>query len=244
MEREFFSHPPKRAGSLTRLDRFGFNHAVTNSTLIDGVRNVLRAHEVILVHFNTPATKHEIGYPQDLRDALVNPTWKMCYSTIKAADRGPAQVGPGEQSAAFGSVGVLVDLGATTQIECVCNFDAGSNGRLSSEALGSLATVESCEASIVDRVGHNEWLVANAVPLGIFLFPASRVYVRAEDGEIEYDWGLVVQDFPEQRIFSKLQGVWQEFDRPTATWQPRTYDEIVVPPRSDSGARSTPVTAH
>jgi hypothetical protein len=202
--------------------------------MIDDIRDMLRSHEAILVHFNTPATKHAIGYPDDLHDAFANPEWTMCYSTIMPGDRGPWAVEKPEDAAALGTVGILVDLHPATSIERVHHGDAGSNGRDSNEAFGALATLASCEASIIDRQkGHNEWLVARVAPVGIFLFPESTVFAHAAGGEVSRRWPRIIGDFPEQRIFSKLNGVWQEFDRKQEAWQPRTYDEIIAPRRAE-----------
>ncbi|MBM1556220.1 hypothetical protein JQV19_06100 [Sulfitobacter mediterraneus] len=196
------------------------------SHLIDGVRKLLRQHEALLVHFNTPMTDHPVGYPKDLHDALENPQWEMCHSTILSTDLGPTQTYPAE-AAACGSVGIIVDLEPASSIISVHHGDGGSNGRIRSPGMGSTASIESCENSILNRfAGHNEWYLSGARAVGIFCFVPPMVYLRGL-GEAEYHHLSVANDFPDERIFSAHKGKFLELERDNTQWAARSYGEIV-----------------
>jgi len=194
--------------------------------LIDEVRTVLRQHEALLVHFNTPMSSHDVGYPQDLRDALANPQWEMCYSTILKTDAGPTHGDPAD-AAACGSVGIIVDLTPETSIVRVHNCDGGSNGRTWGPGLGALPSVESCKQSIEDRTGgHNEWFLSGGKAMGIFCFLHPAVFNPGE-GERSYPIEAVAADFATERFFTATGGQYRELDREAKIWVPRSYAEIL-----------------
>ncbi|POR42369.1 hypothetical protein [Methylobacterium sp. V23] len=195
--------------------------------MIDDVRDVLRRREALLVHFNTPMSRHESGYPRDLHDALANLQWEMCYSTVVSTDVGPTHLADPSKAAACGSVGIVVDLQPLSQIITVHSSDAGSNGRDGSSGMGSVASVATCEQSMMGRAGgHNEWYLSHPRSLGIFSFTGPAVFVPG-NGELPYGLDAVAGDFPGERIFTVFQGQFHELDRNTWRWLPRSYSEIV-----------------
>ena len=189
---------------------------------------MLKAKQALLVHFNTPMSLHPLGYPDDLRDALANPHWEMCYSTILPSDLGPAQTDWGSAQAC-GSVGVVVDLQPTTRLIRVNHGDGGSMGRLSLPGLGETADLATCTSSIDRRAkGHNEWFLADAVAVGIFSFPNPHIFKPGE-GDAPYALDRVATDFPDQPLLTAHEGRFWRHDRASTTWQQVGYDEIIVP---------------
>lgn len=194
--------------------------------VIDDVREILRQREALLVHFNAPMSLHDFGYPQDLRDALANPQWEMCYSTILKSDAGPTHGDP-SNAPACGSVGIIVDLMPETSIIIVHNSDGGSSGRTFGAGLGSLPSVESCKWSIDERTGgHNEWFLSGAKAVGVFCFPQPAIFNPGR-GDQPYAVDEVAGDFPNQRFFTAMDGQYCELDRETQIWVPRSYAEIL-----------------
>jgi hypothetical protein len=173
-------------------------------------------------------SSHPTGYPQDLHDALSNPQWQMCYSTIVSSDLGPSQT-DWSTAAACGSVGIIVDIVDDTQLLRVHGSDGGSNGRYGTLGLGSQPDPASCGASIKVRLeGHNEWVALNARPIGMFMFPNPHVFVPGV-GDHYRDPNLIISDFPALRFFGAANGKFFEFDRSSGRWAPRDYDEIIKP---------------
>lgn len=210
--------------------------------MIDEIRAVLRRHEALLVHFNTPMTRHETGYPQDLQGALRNPHWRMCYSTLLKTDAGPTdpihRVAPGN-APVCGSIGILVDLSPDTTLIRVHNTDADSNGRGHGLALGAVPSVAACEHSIASREGYNEWFLSDARPIGVFTFSDATATVREkiqlgddvapEEALSGYKLGRdeVAREFPDRRIFTIIDSQFHELNRQADVWKPRSYADIV-----------------
>jgi len=194
--------------------------------LIDEVRAVLRQREALLVHFNTPMSLHDVGYPQDLRDALVNPNWAMCFSTILKTDVGPTHGDPAN-AAACGSVGIIVDLPREASIIRVHNSDGGSSGRTWGAGKGALPSVQTCNQSIENRTGgHNEWFLSGGKAVGIFCFPDPAVF-NPVVGDRSYSIEKVSNDFPTERFFTVNRGQFYELDRNASIWVQRCYAEIL-----------------
>ena len=194
--------------------------------MIDDVRAVLREREAVLVHFNTPMSRHDVGYPNDLYDALANPQWEMCYSTILKSDTGPTHGNP-SNAAACGSVGIVIDLLPETSIISVSSSDGGSSGRTGGAGLGDHPSVEVCEQSIDSRTcGHNEWYLSGGKPIGIFCFIPPAIFNPGR-GDQSYQVDAVFDDFPHQRISSAGGGQFWERDREEKKWVQRSYADIL-----------------
>lgn len=192
------------------------------------IRNFLREHEALLVHFNTPmSVRHPSCFPNDLRDAKSIRDVPLSFSTIQANDRGPAQGGLPADANAAGSVGLVVDISDQGSVLSVDSSDSGSIPQLGS--LGLAPTPESCERSIRERTSINEWWVQNFYTLGIFVFLPADVFVKWDGGQGERPANLqeVLREFPHDRILSASNGKFAEYDRATETWNAVSYADIV-----------------
>lgn len=150
----------------------------------------------------------------------------MCFSTILKDDGGPTQTDP-FTAAACGSVGIVACLKPQTSLIAAHHQDGGSSGRTWGAGCGSSPTAESCANSILLREnGHNEWFLSDAQFIGIFSFPNPVIFNPAI-GERHYGLDRVVDDFPDERIFTSSGGQFFEFDRTLKNWLPCRYDEIV-----------------
>ncbi|MFE8872267.1 hypothetical protein ACE4RV_03610 [Acetobacter persici] len=199
----------------------------TATELNNEIREVLRSYNSLLIHFNTPMSRHAVGYPDDLREAWQNPQWAMCYSTISASDRAPSYEKNPADAVACGSVGIIADICKHTNIIGVHPSDAGSNGRNHTKSLASPATAQSCRDSIISRSsGHNEWFLEKPSFIGIFTFAHPRVVVKP-GGEIEYNISRVISDFPGQRIFSSSDDNFFEYMREKEAWEICEYNSII-----------------
>lgn len=191
------------------------------------VRSFLRAHEALLVHFNTPmSTKHPTGFPNDMIFAKGLAGQRLSFSTIQRDDRGPWQGGNPADANASGSVGLVVDIkdvGSVVTVDCT---DSGSNDFGS---LGLAPNAANCTRSINERTSSNEWWVQDFAPLGIFVFLPARVFVKRNgvQGEVEVDLPRVLAAYPDDRIYSVSKGSFVEYDRGTDRWLRTTYDRIV-----------------
>lgn len=193
---------------------------------IEDVRAVLKTNEALLIHFNTPMSRHEFGYPQDLHDALANPQWEMCYSTIQSAGLRPTQTDP-KTAAACGCVGVVVNLTEAKSLLRVHSGDAGSNDRGWGAGMGSMPSRATCGDSIAGRTtGYNEWYLSNATPIGIFSFPEPAMFNPGVD-EIHRGLAAVVEEFCCHRIFTASTGEFHEFDRNSGNWKVCGYGDII-----------------
>lgn len=191
------------------------------------VRSFLRAHEALLVHFNTPmSTRHPAGFPKDLIVAKGLNGQRLSFATIQGNDRGPWQVGHPADANGAGSVGLVVDVedvGSVVAVDCT---DSGSNDFGS---LGLTPNAANCMRSINERTSSNEWWVQNFAPLGIFVFLSARVFVKrnGEQGEVEVGLPAILAAYPEDRIYSVANGSFVEYDRGAGRWPPTTYDQKV-----------------
>lgn len=130
-------------------------------------RTFLRDRQAVLVHFSTVMTRHpDLTFPHDLLRAMTLKDIPLAFSNIQTGDTNPFV--EGGRGGAEGSIGMLVDIGPSTQIMSVSPSDSGSNP---SGSLGLPATAENCAASIDDRQTSNEWHIRNSVPIGIFVLP-------------------------------------------------------------------------
>lgn len=215
-----------REPTLCYLHECDIDRIAREDKVIEDVRTILRKREALLVHFNTPMTRHDVGYPQDLHDAFANPQWTMCYSTILKSDTGPTHGDP-SKAAACGSVGIIIDLLPDTSIISVSGLDSGSDGRTECAGLGHHPSVEVCESSIDTRSdGHNEWFLSGGKPIGIFCFIPAAIFNPGR-GERSYAFDAIAKDFPDQRLFSASSGQFEEFDRENLMWESRSYAEIL-----------------
>lgn len=194
---------------------------------IENIRALLREHETLLVHFNTPMTRHAVGFPQDLQDARANPHWKMCYSTVTAGDLGPGMsLTPGE-ARACGSVGLIVDLGSESVLIRICAQDGGSDGRAGNPGDGEDPTVEICRQAIgPDRSGHNEWYLSGGRLRGVFVHHNPHVY-KVGHGELPVTWTELVDALSDLPIYMSTVDGFIEWSSGKQDWVPVTYDRIL-----------------
>lgn len=199
----------------------------TATELNNEIREVLRSYNSLLIHFNTPMSRHAVGYPDDLREAWQNPQWALCYSTISASDRAPSYEENPADAVACGNVGIIADICKHTNIIGVHPSDAGSDGRNHIKSLAPPATAQSCRDSIISRSsGHNEWFLEKPSFIGIFIFANPRVVVRPE-GEIDCTISRVISDFPDQRIFTSDRGNFLEYMRENDAFEICEYNSII-----------------
>lgn len=217
-------------------------------------RDFLRDRQVLLVHFSTKMSKHrDVLFPADLRRAKGLRGRYLSFSTFGACDRGIDDVWLEAESHAAGYVGLVVDIRDVGSIYKVCHEDVGSfeDPPGTPHSNGDVPSLETCASSIDNREGTNEWYVKDFIPKGIFLVDPEEIQVRqvekAPEGLSEedqhlwgdpdpktatfqpYDVGQVFNDFPSDRIFSRRDGGFIEWDRTAKIWSPVTYEEIVAP---------------
>jgi hypothetical protein len=195
----------------------------TNNQIFS-VRAFLRERQALLVHFNTPMSNHETGFPEDIRNAMTARDQRLCFSTIQAGDRGPEQVERPEEANAGGSVGMVVDISNEGSVCSVSPHDGGATG---SENGGWSPSEYECARSIDERTDMNEWFVQNFTPVGIFVFLPARVYIRSKDGEVGTTLEEILAAFPTERAFSFAENGFVELDRATQKWLPVTYVDII-----------------
>lgn len=201
------------------------------------VREFLRERQALLVHFNTPQSRHDKGFPDDLRRAMNLKGTPLCFSTIQIGDRGPGQViGNWREANAGGSVGIVVDI-TEASVVAVGPGDDGSDTRGASiSTSGKDPTPETCANSIDKRIdpegrkedGVNEWLVKDYVTLGVFVFPNPHVWMAGR-GDRPTSCAELLQTFECERLFRVSTEAFIELDRRSGTWLPVTYDQIVRP---------------
>jgi hypothetical protein len=192
------------------------------------IRQLLRERKALLVHFNTPQSKHATGFPEDLRNAKTVRGQALSFSTILALDRGPYQVADFADANAGGSVGIIVDINEEGSVISVSGGDAGSNQW---GDLGKPPSEQACIESIDKRNdgkpgGNNEWRVQDYIPLGIFVFSRPFVF-KPGDGEVPISLQEILSTFPEDRVYSAGNGSFQQYDRETGQWLPVSYSDIV-----------------
>lgn len=194
-------------------------------------REFLRERQAVLVHFSTlMASRLDLTFPNDLRQAMSLKGVPLSFSTIVAGDTNPQANGRG---GAEGSVGLLVDIGDGTQIRSVSPSDSGSG---LAGSFGVAPTHQNCADSIDNRTTSNEWHVGDYIPIGIFILPP--IWVRqvidlhgyATSTEVQLELGQAIAPFPEQRLFSANERTFLEFDRSVNGFKAVPYDEI-IPPR-------------
>jgi len=191
------------------------------------IRQLLRDRKALLVHFNTPQSKHATGFPEDLQNAKTLREKDLSFSTIFASDRGPSQVHDFADANAGGSVGLVVDIKEAGSVVSVSTNDAGSN---EFGSFGDPPSERACIQSIDERNdgepgGNNEWRVQDYISLGIFVFfPA---FVFKPGGEVPVTLDALLATFPDNRIYSAGKGSFHEYNRETGQWMPISYSEIV-----------------
>lgn len=167
-------------------------------------RSFLRDRQAILVHFSTVMTRHpDLTFPRDLLRAMSLKAIPLAFSSIQTGDTNPFV--EGGRGGAEGSLGMLVDIGPTTQIKSVSPSDSGSNP---DGSLGLAPTAENCTSSIDDRETSNEWHIQDYIPIGIFVLPpllTRQVQVFMGEpisGDTPITLGDAIAPFPDHRIFS------------------------------------------
>ena len=81
-----------------------------SAAVIFSPRKFLKERNALLVHFNTPMSEHETGFPEDIRNAMTLRGVPISFSTIQAGDLGPCNISPASAANAGGSVGMVVDI--------------------------------------------------------------------------------------------------------------------------------------
>jgi len=219
-------------------------------------RDFLRQRQMLLVHFSTKMSKHrDVLFPDDLRHAQALRERHLSFSTFGADDNGIRDVRDESYSHAAGYVGLVVDILEVGSIYKVSAEDVGSyedpDGAPHSK--GDYPSLETCANSVDRRVGTNEWYVKNFIPKGIFLIDPEAIEVRQVEeapADLEeealdywhsdsanatfppYDVEQVIADFPDDRIFSRRNGGFIEWDREAKAWLPVAYDDIIAPEAS------------
>ena len=181
-----------------------------------------------MVHFNTPmSVNHPTGFPDDLQNAMTLTGCPISFSTIQVKDRGPWQGGHPADANAGGSVGVVVDIKDVGSVNTVDPNDSGSSAHGGSG--GHSPDCQACNESISKRKTANEWWVQDYIPLGVFVFLPARVFVKTPTCQGERDAGLseILAAFPNDRIYSVLNGSFVEYDRQAAQWNSIGYADIV-----------------
>ena len=194
-------------------------------------RSFLRDRQAVLVHFSTVMTRHpDLAFPHDLLRAMGLKAVPLAFSTIQTGDTNPFV--EGGRGGAEGSIGILVDIGPTTQIKSVSASDSGSNP---DGSFGLPPTAENCASSIDDRETSNEWHIQDFVPIGIFVLPpllTRQVGVfmgEPVSGDTPITFDDAIAPFPGLRIFGARADRFVEFDRASGKWRDIAYDEMIVP---------------
>lgn len=139
--------------------------------LLEDIRSVLRTHRALIVHFSgTPrgigAGQVRSDFPQDLLDVMANAgSWEVPCST---ASPGQSR----DDSHFLGEIGLILRCRDGASLLGVCEQDAGSSYDpvAGKRHIGTCKTptVANCNWSIEQRCGHNEWIVSNYDPVGLF----------------------------------------------------------------------------
>lgn len=200
------------------------------------VRQFLRERQALLVHLNTPMSDHATGFPDDLRQAATLKDVPLSFSTIQVSDHGPHHV-PLREANAGGSVGMVVDI---RDFDSVVTVGAGDDGTdflpdNTVQSGGSPPSACACARSINNRIDptgvkedrSNEWFVKNYLPIGIFVFDSTHVFI-AGAGERPCSLDEVLNAFSSDRIFGTNGTSFTEWDRTSKTWNPVTYEDIVA----------------
>jgi hypothetical protein len=182
------------------------------------IRNFLRSRNHILVHFSTIMSVRSHFFPNDILNAITLKDIALSFSTVTLGDTGP-HAKPG---GAEGEIGLLVDIGSSTEVLAVGPDDIGSSDFGS---LGAPPTINALAESIDKRQPSNEWLIKNYQPKALFVFP--NIHVRhPAGGEIPITLESALSHFPELRVISATKDTFLEFNRSTETWTAITYDQI------------------
>lgn len=183
------------------------------------IEKLLRRKQRLLVHFNTPMSQHPLGYPHDLQDAMVNPHWALCLSTVKADDISPSQFYPPASAPVQGHIGVVMGLrgGRVISVEA---SDQGSMGRI--YVPDGRASVAECRKALANKVTTDEWFAEKLQPLAIFTFPTPFAFVPGL-GEILIPMTKVFADFPSCPIISARDGRFWLLNRTTGKFDLARY---------------------
>ncbi len=191
-------------------------------TLNKRITKLLRRKRRLLVHFNTPMSQHPLGYPHDLQDAIANPHWALCLSTVKVDDLPPSQSHRPETAPVQGHIGVVMGLrgGRVISVEA---SDQGSMGRL--YVPDHRAPVAQCRKALADKVSTDEWFAEKLRPLAIFTFPDPFAFVPGR-GESPIAITQVFADFPSCPIISAANGNFLLLNRATGVFNPTPYGAL------------------
>jgi hypothetical protein len=186
------------------------------------INKLLRRKQRLLVHFNTPMSQHQLGYPHDLRDAIAHPHWALCLSTIKAADLPPLQFDRPEMAPVQGHVGVVMGVEGGRVISARAS-DQGSMGRL--HVPNSRARVAECRKALADKIATDEWFAEKLRPLAIFTFLQPWVFVPG-NGEFPITINQVIADFPNCQVISAAYGKFWLLNRAKGAFEPAPYGAL------------------
>jgi hypothetical protein len=198
------------------------------------IREFLRDRRALLVHFSSIMTSHrdKFPFPNDLKNAAALRDKALSFCTVQSTDHWPFQKAlstVGEANAA-GNVGIVVDV---KDADCVTKVAANDQGSFDDEESGRDGdghppSLESCSHSIDARQTCNEWLVKNYIAIGVLVLPP-YVVPSADFGEQVVKLGMILESFPELRIFSidEASKTFTEYDRQAASWSTVSYDGIV-----------------
>jgi hypothetical protein len=167
-------------------------------------------------------SQHKLGYPHDLQDAIANPHWALCLSTVKADDLPPSQFHRPESAPVQGHIGVVMGLRGGRVIS-VDASDQGSMGRL--YVPNSRATVAQCRKALACKVTTDEWFAEKLRPLAVFTFPHPFAFVPGR-GEIQIATPKVFADFPSCPIISVAKGKFHLLNRITGMFEPSPYKAL------------------
>lgn len=171
---------------------------------VDEIHDLLRHHNALIVHFSGVPKGVGLGkkeFPCDLRDAINgSAAFHLSCSIILPPDRFSLF---GETPPATGMIGIILDISSPDSITYVSHTDGGSYyDQEGTKHPIQDVTAANCKASIVGRIGYNEWAVRNYLVRGIFVFPQEPMLVWKDGRQ---------QECP---------NVWEEFgDLPIITYQ-------------------------
>lgn len=186
------------------------------------ITKLLRRQKRLLVHFNTPMSRHSLGYPHDLQDALANPHWALCLSTLQASDLPPSLHGNPSNAPVQGHIGLVMGLTGGRLI-AVKASDQGSSGR--THVPSGRATVAECRNALKAKVTTDEWFGAGLKPLAIFTF-ATPYGFRPGQGEVRVQLTQVLSDFPDMPVISTHDGQFWLFNRAKMQFDPTPYGAL------------------
>lgn len=172
------------------------------------IRDFLMKHQAAIVHFSgcPKGVGEELYFPDDLKNAIANPSIGLCCSLLKPGDT---------RANTFGAVGIVLDVVEQSSVVAVSPHDCGSYIDPQTKkrvALDMHVTMEKCERSLSERVEHNEWILQDYQVKGIIVLKDRVVWHRwqepygIEGAEREISPAELAGLFPDRRLFSLDEG--------------------------------------